>query len=77
MEEDLILNIVFINFLLMIVLYVINYFVIVLSKNQTNLIDIEKTSASDYTLMISNLPSHCSNVEELKSFIIFVFVNLK
>jgi hypothetical protein len=45
----------------------------VMAKNLSDFIDISKTSASDYTLMISNLPSNCQDITEMRKYITFVY----
>lgn len=71
-DNDFIPNFVFINFFLLIVLYIAGYLIMILGKNITNMMDIEKTSASDYTLMISNLQSNKDKDELIKQL---TFVN--
>ena len=71
-EDDLIPNFPFISFLLMLLIYSSGYILMILAKNYVIMLDIEKTSASDYTLMISNLPPSCSDSEEMKKYITFV-----
>ena len=60
------------SFLLMIVIYFFGYIQFVVEINRISEFDIENTSTSDYTLMISNLPTSECDIDYLRKCTTFV-----